>query len=563
MPSNTLASLYGLSADARDRQVLGPEIRIEVTAIDETTFRTDPEQLMAKIRANGQKALVCLVGVQTNQFPRAAHLAHRFQAEGAQVVMGGFHVTGSMAMLPDMPDEMVDLQRAGISFFLGEAEEGRLDELIRDAAEGALKPVYDYTKDLPSMEGQPVPRFPRELIEQAGMLYSGFDLGRGCPFECSFCCIINVQGRKSRHRSPDDLEEAIRINLKMGITRFFITDDNFARNRNWEALLDRIIEIRETIDVELKFIIQVDTVCHRIPRFVDKCIRAGVDQVFVGLENINPDNLAASKKKQNKITEYREMMLAWKRQSVVLSAGYIVGFPNDTRESILRDIEVVKAELPIDMLSLSVLTPLPGSEDHARAVRRGDWLDPDLNKYDLTHSVTRHPNFAEGELDAVHLEAGKLFYSASHCRTILRRAAALNSTRPMTTANRLIQYGAGVRLRKIFTLELGVIRLMWRKDRRPGMPLENHIAFYARYYWDNVRSIATLSALRIYYRLLTWILWSNPARSDYVDAAIAAPASSDLDTLGMFTETRGGTEAVEAFRRKEMQKQAVQQKKSA
>jgi hypothetical protein len=70
--------------------------------------------------------------------------------------------------------------------------------------------------------------------------------------------------------------------------------------------------------------IQVDTLSHKIPNFVEKAKRAGVTRVFIGLENINPDNLAAAKKRQNKITEYRKMLLAWKGQGILTLAGYIL-----------------------------------------------------------------------------------------------------------------------------------------------------------------------------------------------------------------------------------------------
>ena len=79
-------------------------------------------------------------------------------------------------------------------------------------------------------------------------------------------------------------------------------------------------------------LVQVDTLCHIIPNFIEKCKRAGVTRVFIGLENINPDNLMAAKKRQNKITEYRKMLLAWKEQGIMTLAGYIHGFPNDTEE---------------------------------------------------------------------------------------------------------------------------------------------------------------------------------------------------------------------------------------
>ena len=131
------------------------------------------------------------------------------------------------------------------------------------------------------------------------------DLGRGCPYQCSFCTIINVQGRKSRFRSPDDLEKIIRDNYAQRIRRFFITDDNFARNRDWGLLFDRLIELRTGDCPKIGFTIQVDTLCHKIPNFIEKAARAGVRRVFIGLENINPDNLIAAKKRRNNIPKCR------------------------------------------------------------------------------------------------------------------------------------------------------------------------------------------------------------------------------------------------------------------
>ena len=105
------------------------------------------------------------------------------------------------------------------------------------------------------------------------------------PFECSFCTIINVQGRKSRWRIPDDIERIIRRNWEQGINRYFITDDNFARNKNWEAILDRIIALREHDGMDVRFMIQVDTLCHRIPHFIEKAkAPAGVTQIFIAVE---------------------------------------------------------------------------------------------------------------------------------------------------------------------------------------------------------------------------------------------------------------------------------------
>src|SRR5215469_16579137 len=213
-------------------------------------------------------------------------------------------------------------------------------------------------------------------------------------YQCSFCTIINVQGRKSRYRSADDVECLIRLNWASGIHKFFITDDNFARNKEWEAILDRLIDLREKGGIPLGLMIQVDTLCHKIPNFVEKAKRAGVTRVFIGLENINPDNLVAANKRQNKITEYRKMLLAWKAQGIITLAGYILGFPSDTPETIRRDIEIIKRELPLDVLEFFHLTPLPGSEDHKKLHLSGVPMDPDLNKYDLLHVTTVHPRMS-------------------------------------------------------------------------------------------------------------------------------------------------------------------------
>ncbi len=133
--------------------------------------------------------------------------------------------------------------------------------------------------------------------------------------------------------------------------------------------------------------------------------------MFIGLENINPANLIAAKKRQNKITEYRKMLLEWKRVGIMTFAGYILGFPNDTPESIRHDLEIIKKELPLDMLEFFVLTPLPGSEDHKVLAEKGVWMDPDMNKYELEHVVTAHPKMSKAEWqDAYQHRLGHLLH---------------------------------------------------------------------------------------------------------------------------------------------------------
>src|SRR5207244_5562118 len=155
IPSNTLACLNGLAVDAQRRDVLGPGVEIRLHTYDETNRRVRPDRIIREIRKAGGKALIGLVGVQSNQFPRAVDLARPFLAAGLPVCIGGFHVSGCIAMLSEMPPELREAQALGISLFAGEAEDGRLDRLLRDAWDGSLQPLYDYMSDLPALEAEP------------------------------------------------------------------------------------------------------------------------------------------------------------------------------------------------------------------------------------------------------------------------------------------------------------------------------------------------------------------------------------------------------------------------
>ena len=421
IPSNSLASVYGLALDCAGRQVLGPDVADRYRGDRRDQYpgqHSEADPALPRARHFG---LLALVGVQSNQYPRALDIARPFRDAGIAVAIGGFHVSGCLSMLDGKAIDLDLAREMGISIFAGEAE-ARLEAVLQDAAQGRMKPLYNYMKDLPSIGGTPIPFLPLQFVKRTAGTNTSFDAGRGCPFQCSFCTIINVQGRKSRYRSPDDIEKIVRDNWAQGISRFFITDDNFARNKEWEAIYDRLAKLREVDKIPLGLMIQVDTLCHKIPNFMEKSKRAGVTRVFIGLENINPDNLVAAKKKQNKITEYRKMLLAWKAQGIFTYAGYILGFPGDTPESIRRDIAIIQRELPLDMLEFNILTPLPGSEDHKVLWEKGVDMDADLNKYDLEHAVTDHPKMTREELEAIYQEAWSLYYTQDHIETLLRRA---------------------------------------------------------------------------------------------------------------------------------------------
>jgi Radical SAM superfamily len=543
IPSNTLAVLYGLAKDCAEQKVLGPDIELEIHSFDETNTRIDATRI-ARLVEGADIGMVMLVGVQSNQFPRALDVARPLRERGIMVGIGGFHVSGTIAMLAERDPDVRRAEEMGISLFAGEAEE-QLGHVLRDAVDGRLKPLYNFMSDLPALEGVPSPVLPAFRIKRTAGMISSFDAGRGCPYQCSFCTIINVQGRKSRRRSANDIEAIVRTNLAQGIKRFFITDDNFARNKDWESIIDRLIQLREVEKHSINFIIQVDTLCHRIPNFIEKCARAGVKRVFIGLENINPESLMGAKKRQNKITEYRKMLLAWKSAGAITYCGYILGFPNDTPETIRRDIEIIQRELPVDLLEFFHLTPLPGSEDHKKLHQAGVAMDPDMNKYDLNHVTTAHPRMSPAEFAKAYEMAWNVYYTPQHVDIILRRALVTNIS-PGKVLLLLVWFKGSISIEKLHPLEGGVLRLKFRRDRRPGLPVEPALLFYPKYVVGTLVKQIAWAALYLRMRMVYRRIKRDPRRMDYMDLALSPVNDEETESRALFQ-----SDAAEAYVRQE------------
>ena len=402
--------------------------------------------------------------------------------------------------------------------------------------------------DLPALEGATLPILAAAQIKRTGGTLTSFDSGRGCPFLCSFCTIINVQGRKSRRRSADDVERIIRSNLAQGVNRFFITDDNFARNTDWEVILDRLIDLRENQKLNIKFVIQVDTMCYRLPGFIQKAKRAGVVRCFIGLESINPDSLMGARKKQNKITEYRKMLLEWKHAGVHVFAGYILGFPEDTRESILRDIKIIQRELPVDLLQFSALTPLPGSEDHQKLYKAGVPMDEDLNRYDVEHVTTAHPKMSRADWEKVYKDAWAAYYTPEHMETIMKREAAVGGS-PGKLVTLLMWSYASVMLEGMHPYQGGYLRRKYRLDRRPELPVESVWSFYPRYIGNLLEKHYKLGKAIWKYRKIAIQLKKDPEARNYKDLALTPVVEDDFDSFEMFSTTDAAKSAVTKVRK--------------
>src|SRR2546427_11522380 len=149
LPSNTLNVLHGLTEAVKDSRVFG-DLKLEIVTFDETAEKLPVRRIIRWSRRPSTKLVVGLVGVQTNQFPRAFDLARQFRAAGIDVIIGGFHTSGTINMLSDQEPDIQALVKESITIVSGEVEENWA-EILADALHGRLKAIYSFCPDLQNL----------------------------------------------------------------------------------------------------------------------------------------------------------------------------------------------------------------------------------------------------------------------------------------------------------------------------------------------------------------------------------------------------------------------------
>ena len=163
-------------------------------------------------------------------------------------------------------------------------------------------------------------------------------------------------------------------------------------------------------------------------------------------------------------------------------------------------MEIIKKELPLDILELFMLTPLPGSEDHQTLWKQGVWMDPDLNKYDLHHRVVHHPKMSDAEYEQTYRDAWKTYYTPEHIETVARRHGAIPGRNPAEPAQFMTMFKIMFEAEGVHPLEGGIVRLKYRRDRRYGMKIEPIGVFHYKLALESWKKI------KIYGRL-AWQGW--------------------------------------------------------
>ena len=199
------------------------------------------------------------------------------------------------------------------------------------------------------------------------------------------------------------------------------------------------------------------------------------------------------------------------------------------------------------MLEFFFLTPLPGSEDHKALWSKGAPLDPDLNKYDLEHALTPHPNMSKAEWERLYRDAWAIYYTPQHIETILRRAQAYGIN-ILRLAQIILWFAASLAVEKVHPLQGGILRLKNRRERRPELPVEPVWKFYpwlaADFLIKHARvAAAAWSMFRIYRRV------AAGAHVPYTDQAMTPVTDDETQTLELFTHNKSARAAVDHARK--------------
>lgn len=341
------------------------------------------------------------IGAMTRMIAKAYRVADAIRAAGVPVIMGGPHVS-------EVPDEALGRDggpRHADAVALGEADE-TWPRIVADAARGELKDTYapvdaSGEERKPSLQDYPeipwdsldidqfnrIPGIVRPVMKHFRTNWETFHIipvesGRGCPYGCEFCTVTGFFGDSIRFRPNQGIvEEMLRLKARAGRTRgqiaVFFIDDNFAINiKRTKSLLRDIIQA----GAQLPWVAQISANLLRDEELVDLIAESGGKWIFIGMESLEPANLASVKKSFNKPGEYATVLERLARRNVYAITSFIFGLDHDApgvAERTLNEIRKWPPVLPV----FGQLTPFPATplyarlEEQGRLTRPKHWLD--------------------------------------------------------------------------------------------------------------------------------------------------------------------------------------------
>lgn len=333
-----------------------------------------------------------LVGISfmTANAPRSYEIAREFKNRGKTVIFGGVHPT-------ILPDEA--LQHAD-SVVIGEAE-GVWETVIRDFQLGMLKKKYHNPE--PDL-GKYVPKNFSRLVQKR--LFNIFPImtTRGCPYNCEFCCVSDLYGKKIRHIPVKNI---VRDIVDSGAKNFMFLDDNIIGQPTYAKELFRAIK-----PLKIKWVGQASISLVKDKELLQLASESGCKALFIGLESVSEKQLKTMRKS---IKEIKDLELALKKinkMGILIHASMIFGFDDDTQSTFKETLRFL-VKNKIGTVSFNILTPYPGTQTFCKMQSEGRILTTDWQYYDHNTVVFKPKKISPVELQVWKTQVRKRFYSIS------------------------------------------------------------------------------------------------------------------------------------------------------
>ncbi len=313
---------------------------------------------------------VDLVGITsiTSTVPRAYEIADKFREKGVPVIMGGMHAS----VLP------LEAIKHADSIVMGEAE-GQIKPLVKDFKNGKLKKFYS-SKKRPDLKKIPLPR--TDLYEKKNKYYKEMHLiqtTRGCPFNCDFCTVTHFFGQTYRTRSIEDIVREIKTVSRRTI--IFFVDDNIAGNPKYAKELFKAL-----IPLNIKWFGQASLVIAKNRELLRLAARSGCISLFIGIESVSPSSLKEVGKSMNKVEDYKESIKIIHDHGIAIIGAFIFGFDSDGKSVFEETVSFIDRN-QIELASLAILTPLPGTRLNEKMEKEGRIISRDWSKYTVGEVV--------------------------------------------------------------------------------------------------------------------------------------------------------------------------------
>lgn len=338
-----------------------------------------------------------LVGIScmTANAPRAYELAEIFKAKGKTVILGGVHPT-------ILPDEA--LQHADC-VVIGEAE-GVWETLLQDFQQGKLQKRYHNPE--PDLDRY-VPKNFKRIIKRRLFNLVPIMTTRGCPYNCDFCCVTDLFGKKIRHIPVKNIVKDI---VDSGAKNFMFLDDNIIGHPKYAKELFTAIK-----PLKIKWVGQASLSFVKDVEMMQLAADSGCNALFFGLESVSEIQMQTMRKTIKDLDDLEEALKKIKKMGILIHASMIFGFDNDTK-TVFNDTVKFLIKNKISTVSFNVLTPYPGTKTFDDMEKAGRLLTRNWRYYDHNTVVFQPENMTPYELQCGKTGARAKFYKIS---SVLRR----------------------------------------------------------------------------------------------------------------------------------------------